>query len=59
MKTFNAIQMVIFLMLSPVLLQLCRGANFMGANVVFWIGLLGSIGLFIWTVFLVRVGMDD
>jgi hypothetical protein len=59
MKTFNAIQMVVLLALAPTLLTLVHTAGFVGAGAVFWTGLVGSVGLFIWTTFLVRAGMES
>lgn len=59
MKTFNAIQIVILLMLAPILLQLCFGAAFAGAKVVFWVGSLGTAALAIYTIACVRSGMGN
>lgn len=43
MPIFNAIQMVMLLMASPILLSLAAKATFVGAGAVFWVGLVGTI----------------
>lgn len=58
MRTFNAIQMVILLMAAPTLLHLCSKASFAGAGALFWVGIIGTVGLAILTTFLIRFGMD-
>lgn len=58
MKTFNAIQIVIILMAMPTLLSLLRAATFVGAGPLFWVAMLGTIGLSLLTAYLVRAGMD-
>lgn len=58
MKTFNAIQIVVLLMASPTLLSLCYKATFIGAGALFWVGIIGTIALFLLAAYLVRVGMD-
>lgn len=58
MKLFNSIQIVVLLMLAPTLLSLCYKAAFIGAGAVFWVGLLGTVGLFFLATYLVRAGME-
>lgn len=58
MKTFNAIQIVVLLMAMPTLLSLLRAATFAGAGALFWVVLLGTIGLSLLAAYLVRAGMD-
>ncbi len=58
MKTFNAIQIIILLMAAPSLLSLCSAATFAGASALFWVGIIGTIGVAGLAIFLVRSGMD-
>lgn len=57
MKTFNAIQIVVLLMLGPSLLQLCKTSTFTGAPAVFWGGLIGFLALAVLATALIRIGM--
>jgi len=59
MKTFNAIQIVIILMAAPSLLNLLDKAEFSGASALYWVGVIGAVGLSILATVLIRMGMDE
>ena len=59
MKLFNAIQIVVLLMISPTLLTMARTATFSGAGALFWGALIGVIALAITSIVLVYSGMEN
>ncbi len=58
MRAFNAIQIVALLMASPTLLAMCKASTFAGASALFWLGLIVTVALFVWTVILVLTSLD-
>lgn len=59
MKFFNAIQIVVLLMLAPTLLTLARAATFAGAGALFWGGLAGTLALAVFAMVCIYEGLDS
>ena len=50
MKTFNAIQLAVLNVSSPIWLNLLATATFPLHTIALWIGVLVAIGIFVWSV---------
>lgn len=50
MKVFNAIQLAVLNVSSPIWLNLLANATFPLHTIALWIGVLVAIGIFIWSV---------
>ena len=50
MKVFNAIQLAVLNVTSPIWLNLLANATFPLHTIALWIGVLVAIGIFIWSV---------
>jgi hypothetical protein len=50
MKVFNAIQLAVLNVTSPIWLNLLANATFPLHTIALWIGVLIAIGIFIWSV---------
>jgi len=51
MKIFNAIQLAVLNVSSPIWLNLLANATFPLHTIALWIGALVAVGIFVWSVF--------